>query len=189
MWGTDVHSGINTSEKYGTYHWAMKCGISDSDAEIIALANDNVDTKYWPGWYWGQHFKAHGSEKWIDERYNAAVASYNKGTDKDRLNGLKALGEALHAEQDLDAHLDWNVLPWGDWGIHTSYDYITGEKSTSAFDDVDYYVWRDKDSGKFKHEKMKGGRKENPRFTATRDATNKMIERFIKDTGYKVVVN
>ncbi len=112
----------------------------------------------------------------IKNLYNEAVKLYNKGNKE---AGLKKLGEALHKEQDLHGYLDWEKEL--DGKIPTSYDHITGEMSTIAFDDVDYNVWRGKD-GKFYHENV--GKDANPRLIATKEATIKMINNFKTATGY-----
>ena len=140
-WGSDVHDGYNYGKMYtlkhnkkkyyyGTFYWAVYCGISNYDAYCIAQKNLEVDKIYNPVKYFyskdkqSRHFntnKGTGKEDtrliWYDyyldfsiNYFNSSTNAYKRGDnvngEKDKRQALKYLGYALHCMQDYYAHLD-----------------------------------------------------------------------------------
>jgi len=106
---------------YGTYYWAVKCGVNVNNAKAIAYYCNDVDRQYSPilGEYQSWHFNTNENDT-SDSRiiislvmcieahsYFEEALSYKKGTKKYKTaveKGLIALGYALHPIQDMYAH-------------------------------------------------------------------------------------
>ena len=116
---------IGDSKYYGTYYWAIECGISADKAKIIAYHCNGVDNLFkgvsWLPYLGDQswHFNTNWGTKSKDSRdinsnayIKKAKEAFNKGNIED---GLKKLGMALHPIQDKYAHTrevcTYNIVP------------------------------------------------------------------------------
>jgi hypothetical protein len=112
MWNEDVHKELTAS-------WGVEVGVRKWAADIVGIADNQVDTDYDPktitesNWSW--HFNR--SNTGIDSREQHFLDNLEKAKEycdfatkqnDDPINAAKALGTALHPKQDIVAHGDYN---------------------------------------------------------------------------------
>ncbi len=99
---------------YGTYYWAIQCGISASNAKIIADACKEVDDLN-KGISWAPYIgdqSWHFNTNWGTSKKDSRIMNSNTALKKaksylsmgDKNNGLRYIGRALHPIQDIYAH-------------------------------------------------------------------------------------
>jgi len=186
MWAEDIHLGEWVA-RYGTKYWAMSAGMTTGDAEVVAKANNgldwNWDTSAFNKFYKG-HYRSQGALDYFIERYGGAVWWWNHKrlgqTPDDKKKALQELGKGLHALQDCHAHLWWD--PRGQ-PTHISRNAL-GMPSPTAFDHVDYDVYR-MSNGQYRHVYLGiNGRLKSPRFLLSESETKKQINNFKRATNY-----
>jgi len=124
FWGTSVH-------KVWTTRWARQVGIQQDTAERIGAADDAVDTRFNPAainddnWSWHFNRSMSGDSRFDhrDHMLEVAKARCQDGIDEPK-EAAKALGFALHPDQDWVAHGDYNrkqEAPNASWSNQVAY--------------------------------------------------------------------
>jgi RHS repeat-associated protein len=131
LWGEDVHYGM-------TYSWALATGMTASQAERIARADNGTDGGF-GSWLpllgdQSRHFNQSGScsdsrNSWAETEYRRAIGYYNAGNMDAALGHL---GRGLHSLQDIDPHRDWDTGMLG-WTAHPDwYDSWSDPRNSTA---------------------------------------------------------